>query len=57
MPQIGDLCALGGVCDLASAYNAVLNAADGADLGLDAQPLECARATSSLVFSTFSSME
>ena len=31
--QSGDLCALLGISNLASAYNAVLNAADGADLG------------------------
>ena len=37
--QSGDLCALFGISNLAGAYNAVLNAADGADLGLDAQAL------------------
>ena len=37
--QSGDLCALLGICDLASAHNAVLDAADGTDLSLDAQAL------------------
>ena len=37
--QSGDLCTLFGISNLASAYNAVLNAADGADLGLDAHTM------------------
>ena len=37
--QIGDLCALCGVSDLTVAHNAVLDAADGTDLGLDAHAL------------------
>ena len=37
--QISDLCALCGVSDLAIAHNAVLDAADGADLGFDAHAL------------------
>ena len=37
--QISDLCALCGVSDLAIAHDAVLDAADGADLGLDAHAL------------------
>ena len=37
--QIGDLCALRRVCDLASAHDAVLDAADGTDLSFDAQAL------------------
>ena len=37
--QIGDLCALRRICDLASAHDAVLDAADGTDLSFDAQAL------------------
>ena len=37
--QSGDLCALFGVSDLAGTHDAVLDAADGADLGLDAHAL------------------
>ena len=37
--QSSDLCALLGVCDLAGTHNAVLDAADGTDLCLDAQAL------------------
>ena len=55
--QISDLGALCGVSDLAITHDAVLDAADGADLGFDAHALGVCRATSSLVFSTFSSME
>ena len=55
--QSGDLCALLGVSDLASAHDAVLDAADGADLGLDAQALEVCQSNQLLGLSTFSSME
>ena len=37
--QISDLCALCGVSDLAITHDAVLDAADGADLGFDAHAL------------------
>ena len=37
--QSGDLCALFGVSDLAGTHDAVLDAADGTDLGLDAPAL------------------
>ena len=37
--QSGDLCALLGVSDLAGAHNAVLDAADGTNLGLDGHAL------------------
>ena len=55
--QSGDLGALSGVSDLAHADDAVLLAADGADLGSMDRPWSWARATSSVVLATFSSME